>query len=148
MKSSTTVVLLICFAISMNSCSQDYRKLSESEVDSKKARIANDFATNFLKKLNSGAHYEFTDEATETFKQKFDQQSQTAVSQQLNNNFGEYKSLEYSETWIKISNPEMNIFRFKGDFAKGNRKLEIRVVLNKDDKISGFWIKPWSDIFK
>lgn len=132
--------------LGLSSFGQDFKKLTESEVDKSKLKIAQDFAKNYLTKLNKEEVYEFKDEAVDIVKNSLTADNQKSVSQQTKSLFGDFKSLEYAETWIQSSNKSILIVRFKGDFEKSNRKLEIRVTLNGSDKIAGFWIRPWSDI--
>ena len=145
---SFTLFLSVCILFSFNSCSQDYEKLNDAEVDSKKVQIAQNFANDFLTNLKNGSHYQFQNEAIDAIKNQFTEQNQKAVYQQLKDKFGDFQSIDYAETWIQNGNSSMNIFRFKGDFEKSNKKIEIRIVLNESDKIAGFWIKPWSDMLQ
>jgi 16S rRNA C967 or C1407 C5-methylase (RsmB/RsmF family) len=147
MKSITLIfgtLILLC----LNSCSQDLKKLSDSETDLKKVQIAQKFANDYLTKLKNGSYYQLQDEAIDIFKNQLTEDNQKAMYKQLKDQFGDFKALEYTETWIQSSNSAIKIYRFKSDFEKSNKKLEIRVVLNESDKISGFWIKPWSDMLK
>ena len=145
---SMSLILGVCFIFCLNSCGQDFRKLSGSEVDSKKVQIANKFATDYLMNLKNGSYYQFKDEAIDGIKNAFTEETQKTVYQQLKGQFGDFQGLEYAETWIQSGNPAIKIFRFKSDFEKSTKKLEVRVVLNESDKIAGFWIKPWSDMLK
>jgi hypothetical protein len=54
--------------------------------------------------------------------------------------------MKYAETWTTASGDQkFDILRFKGIFDKTENPLEIRVVLNDQDKIAGFFIKPWTE---
>jgi len=143
---SITLIVGICILFCLNSFSQDLRKLGDSEVDKSKVKIAQDFATNFMTKLKNGTAYKFQDEAIDALKNQFTEENQKIVYQQLKNQVGDFKSLKYAETWVQSSNKSLQIIRFKGDFEKSNKNLEIQVVLNESDKIIGFFIKPWSDM--
>lgn len=143
---SITLIFGACILFCLNSYSQDFKKLGDSEVDKSKVKIAQDFATNFMTKLKSGASYKFQDEAIDAIKNQFTEENQKIVYQQLKNQVGDFKSLKYAETWIQGSNKSLQIIRLKGDFEKSNKNLEIRVVLNESAKIVGFFIKPWSDM--
>jgi len=120
--------------------------LGDSEVDKSKVKIAQDFATNFMTKLKSGASYKFQDEAIDALKNQFTEENQKIVYQQVKSQFGDFQLLKYAETWIQSNNKSIQIIRLKGDFEKSNKKLEIRVVLNESGKIMGFFIIPWSDM--
>lgn len=143
---STTVLLSILLIFCLNSCSQDFKKVSDSEVDKQNLQIAQEFATSYLSKLKNGEFYQFRNEAIDALKNQLTEENQKAVYKKLKDQFGDFQSLEYSETWIQSNDNSMQIFRFKSDFEKSNKKLEVRVVLDSSQKIAGFWIKPWSDI--
>jgi 16S rRNA C967 or C1407 C5-methylase (RsmB/RsmF family) len=143
---SVSLILLTCIIFSLNSCGQNFKKLADPEIDKSKVKIAQDFASDFLTKLKSGEEYQFQDKAVDAIKNQFTAEVQKTVYQQLKTQFGEYKSLEYCETWVQNNSKSINIYRFKGEFEKNTKKLEIRIVLNESNKIAGFWIKPWSDM--
>ncbi len=143
---SISLFLGVCLILSMNSFGQDFKKLSDSETDKNKIKIAQKFASDFLGKLKSGETYVFQNEAIDPVKNQLTGETQKLLYQQLKTQFGDFKSLEYAETWVQGSSKAIGIYRFKGDFDKSNKKLEIRVVLNEADKIAGFFIKPWSDM--
>jgi uncharacterized lipoprotein YehR (DUF1307 family) len=145
---SITFILGISLIFCLNSCSQDFNKASDSEVNKENLKIAQDFATNYLAKLKSGEHYQFEDEAIDALRNQLTEENQKAVYQQLKDKFGDFAGLEYSETWLQGNNNSIQIFRFKSDFENSKKKLEVRVVLNDSKKIAGFWIKPWSDMLK
>ena len=145
---SITFILGISLVFCLNSCSQDFNKISDSEVNKENLQIAQNFATNYLTKLKNGEYYQFEDEAIDALKNQLTEENQKAVYQQLKNKFGDFKGLEYSETWVQGKSSSIQIFRFKSDFANSKKKLEVRVVLDDSKKIAGFWIKPWSDMLK
>ncbi len=143
---SISLVMGMALIICLDSCSQDLRKLSESEVDEHKVQIAHDFALNYLTQLKEGGFYEFRDEVIEVLKTQLTEENQKAGYRQLKDQFGDFEGLEYAETWVQGNNDSIQIFRFKSDFDKSNKKLEVRVVLDASEKIAGLWIKPWSDM--
>ncbi|NOZ48014.1 MAG: DUF3887 domain-containing protein [Chlorobi bacterium] len=145
---SLVFILGVYFIFSLNSCSQDFKKLDNTELDKIKLQIAQNFAVNYLTKLREGSFYEFHDEAIDALKSQLTEQNQKLIYHQLSDKFGDFKSLEYAETWIQGNNNSILIFRFKSNFEKSKKKLEVRVVLNESGKIAGFWIKPWSDMLK
>jgi hypothetical protein len=142
---SITLILGACFFFYLNLFSQDFKKLAKSEVDKHKVKTAQDFASNFLIKIKNGETYQFQNEAIDVIKNQLNKENQKLIYQQLKNQFGDFQSLEYAETWTQGAN---QIIRLKGDFSKSNKKLEIRVVLNESDQVAGFWIKPWSDMLQ
>lgn len=143
-----TIILFfsICILSCLNSYAQGYEKLKDPDVIPAKIEIAKKFTTNYLTTQRNGSYYQFKDEAVDIIKNSLTAENQKAGYKQLKDNFGDFKSLEYAETWIQKNNSNFKIYRFKGNFDKSNRKLEIRVILNEEDKIAGFWIRPWSDM--
>jgi hypothetical protein len=133
--------LLLCF----NSFGQAYEKLKETEVPSEKKEIAKKFIIDYFAAQKNGSYYQFKDEATEAIKKQLTESNQEAGYKMLKDNFGDFTSADYAETWIAKSNPTFKILRFKANFDKSPQKLEIRVILNDSNQIAGFWIKPWND---
>ncbi|WP_420601544.1 hypothetical protein [Flagellimonas sp.] len=142
-----TFLLSMALVFSLNSCGQDYKKLPNSKVDKSNVRIARDFATKYLEQSKKGETYTFNNEAIPMVKNYLTAENQKAVYESLKSQFGDFKDLEYEETWISPENEQIRTHRFKSTFEKSNKKLEVRVVLNEADKITGFWIRPWSDMF-
>ncbi|GAA4233650.1 hypothetical protein GCM10022291_11180 [Postechiella marina] len=58
--------------------------------------------------------------------------------------FGDYKGLEFHSIKEIVKGETYEIYRFKGDF-EFNSETEVRVVLNKEGKLSGFFVKPWNN---
>jgi hypothetical protein len=147
MKSITlflSLILLFC----ISSFGQAYMKLEPSDVDAKKVEIAKKFANDYLTQLKNGSYYQFKDEAIDVLKAQLTEDKQKAAYKQIKDLFGDYKSIEYAETWIQKGSSVYKIYRFKGDFENSAKKLEIRVILNGSDQVAGFWIKPWADVLK
>lgn len=130
----------------MTACAQDFQKLPDDDVSKEKIKRGKEFSDRFYATLNSGKTYEFHDDGTPEMKKSLTPEVQRNVYQQVKEKNGDYQSVEYSEAWIQKNNPQYTILRYKGTFSKSNTKLEIRVVLDKDNKVAGFWVKPWSDI--
>jgi hypothetical protein len=145
---SFSLILGACLIFSLNSFGQDFKKLSDSESDKNKIKIAQKFTSEFLGKLKIGETYVFQNEAIDLIKNSLTSDTQKLVYQQFKTQYGDFQSLEYAETWVQGNSKAINIFRFKGDFDKSNKKVEIRVVLNESDKIAGFFVKPWSDMLQ
>jgi hypothetical protein len=141
-----TLFLSLIFIFSINSFSQAYIKLDASASDSTKIKIAEKFASDYMTAQKNDTFYQFKDEAIGILKNQLTEERQRAGYKQLRDNFGDFKSLDYAETWIQKDNADYKIIRFKSDFEKSVNKLEIRVILNEFNKVAGFWIKPWSDM--
>lgn len=142
--------LSIILLFYMNTFGQAYMKLEQPDVDAKKVEIAKKFANDYLTQLKNNSYYKFKDEAIDILKTQLTEERQKAAYKQIKDLFGDYKSLDYAETWIQKGNAFYKIYRFKGTFEKSTDtdKPEIRVILNGTDQVAGFWIKPWADILK
>jgi 16S rRNA C967 or C1407 C5-methylase (RsmB/RsmF family) len=143
---SITLFLGLTLFFSVTSCGQDLSKLDDNKKDAKKVKIAEDFANAFFTKLKEGSFYQFKDEAIDMMKNSLTEQAQKTVYSQLKAQFGEFESQSYAETWVQKSNESVHIIRLKGKFAKSVKMLELRIVVNEENKLAGFWIKPWSDM--
>ena len=145
MKSIAFILGISCI-LCLGSCSRDYKKLSPTEVDKENLQMVESFIVNYFTKLKNGEPYEFSHEATEMMKNQMTADFQKEAYRQLKEMFGDYKTSEYVETWIHSKEPAIKIFRFKSEFVNSKKKLEVRVVLDESNRISGFWVRPWSDI--
>jgi hypothetical protein len=140
-----TTVLLLLSLVYFNAFGQAYEKLKESDVQPEKKEIAEKFVKDYFTAQKNGQFYQFKDQATEAVKSQLTEANQIAGYNALRNNFGDFKSAAYAETWIPKDHSSFKILRFKADFDKSPKKLEIRVILNDSNQITGFWVKPWAD---
>ena len=143
-----TLLFSACIISCLSSSCQDFKKLNDPDADTKKIEFAQKFADSYFTRLKNGSYYQFQDEAIDILKNQLTEEAQKTIYQQLKGQFGDFQSLKYAETWIQDGNASTQIYRFKSDFDKSNKKIEIRIVLNETGKIAGFWIKPWSDMLK
>jgi hypothetical protein len=141
---SHCVAFFALLLISHSAYSQDFEKLAGDNVDKTRIGIAEKFSNNFYSALAKGNHYEFKDEATDALKNALPPTDQKTIYEKVKSEHGDYQSIAYGETWVLKSNPAIKIIRFHGTFSKQTQPVEIRVVLDKADKIAGFFIKPWS----
>jgi hypothetical protein len=142
-------LLILFFVCSFMSCSeaQDAEKLSADKVSAIEIKIGKTFITEFYENLSKGSTYEFNKEnSTEMMISTFSPEMQKTAYEQIKAQLGEYENADYAEAWVMSSNPDLKILRFKGDFTGKSEKVEVRVVLDKSNKIAGFFVKPWSDM--
>lgn len=86
-----------------------------------------------------------TEEAAEYFRVGFTAEVQRQNHQTIRLLFGAFEGLDYIETRYMDSQPHLLIHRFKGRYGAASRSPEVRVVLDRDGKLAGLWIKPWKD---
>jgi hypothetical protein len=139
-----TLLSMLLIILSLGIYGQDFKKLDEKNIDLKQKEFSKKFANDYFSKQISGSYYQFKkDEATDQIITSLTAEKQKEVNNQLKMGFGEFKSLDYAQTWFD-SNSKFVVYRFKSKFSKSDN-LEIRVVLNEQGKIAGFFIKPWVD---
>jgi hypothetical protein len=147
-KLKNLLLISVGILISISTFSQNIEKLSEDKVDRNKIKVAQDFADRYFGASRDGRTYEFQDDAIAAVIQGLTPQVQKQVYQDIQSKYGDYKSLEYVETWTYSAGEIMTIVRFKGIFSKSDDKPEIRIVLDKANKIAGFFYKPWEQELK
>jgi len=136
--------LLLCSSI----FSQGFDKLPADKVDKDKVSLAERFADRYFSAARDGKIYEFQNDATDAVIKGLTPDIQRQVYQDIKNNFGDYKSLEFVEAWKNNTGQIMTIIRFKGVFTNATVKPEIRIVIDEANKVAGFWYKSWEDELK
>jgi len=136
--------LFFLISILITSCINQFQKLPDEKINSERIEIAETFALKFMQTLKSGTHYEFSDEeAIDELVKALTPDLQKDVYSKLVHQNGDFQKLEFTETWINPKKDDFEVYRFKGFFKKNENPLEIRVVLDRNNKIAGFWIKKW-----
>lgn len=126
-------------------CNGGLEKLPESDVDAAQKAAAQRIATKIYESCKTGQHEALgADEAIPEMRDALSPDKQKSTCQSVAGMFGEYQSMDYAETW-KSKFTSLRVYRFKGHFSKGNETPEIRVVMDSSNKLSGFWLKHWSD---
>lgn len=140
------VTLFVCAFISCSEA-QNAEKLSADKVSAKEIKIGQTFINAFYETLSQGSTFDFNkDNATEAMISTFTPEMQKNAYEQTKALLGEYESANYVEAWVVSSSPDLKILRFKADFSAKNEKWEVRVVLDKSNKIAGFFAISWSDM--
>ncbi len=115
-------------------------KVPDADVDATQKATAERIATKIYEGCKTGQHEALGDEAIPEMNAALSPDKQKATCQSVKGVFGDYVSMDYAETWKQRS---LRVYRFKGHFSKG-APPEIRVVMD-GPKLSGFWLKPWTD---
>lgn len=149
-----SIVIVIGFLIPLganDSYSQthpEYAKVDESKVAKEKVALAKQYAEAYYNAMFKGGTCTFIAEnSIEMMAKMLTPENLEKGKSQVESLFGEYQSMAYAETWSMTGPADLTIVRFKADFSESRKKLEIRVVLNADNKVAGFWLRPWSDVF-
>lgn len=130
------LITTICFG-------QDLQRVDDKTIDQHQVGLAASFARAYYARYNEDSVLQIGSEATPEMQSGFTGEVQRKSNATLREPFGKFENLNFSEAWKKSN---YTILRFKGKFEKTEKKLEIRVVLDSNNKIAGFYIKPWSDM--
>ena len=137
------VGLMSLAVLLVTGCGSPFRKLSESEVDAEMISAAKRIATDILESHRDGRFEPLGDEATPAMRSALTPEKQKEAYETIKGMFGDFQSMEYVETCVPKDGSLLFIHRFKGHFSKSQARPEIRVVMDSEGKLAGFWIKPW-----
>ena len=148
MKRLFGIILLFVLSLLVVGCTESkYDTLPEEEVNQEQKDLAESIATDILMSMKTGEFKALGEKATLSVQKGITPAKQKTVYEQVKGMFGEFQSLDYYETCVPKDGTFLTVYRFKGKF-ESSATPEIRVVINKDNKLSGFWIKPWKDELK
>lgn len=122
------------------------RTVASVPVQSDQRQLAAQLATRILEGHEQGRFEALgPEEATEGFRHGFTAEAQRQNHQTIRQLFGAFEGLDYIETRFMDSQPHLLIHRFKGRYGAASNVPEVRVVLDRDGKLAGLWIKPWQE---
>ncbi len=146
MKKLNLIILIITILSSQLAvCQGRFEKIKKNKADKSKIEFALMTVDSFFMTLKARNYYNFSGLATMEFMNNMTPEFQKQSYNQIKQEFGDYKSMKHSSLWVQKDNQELLIIRFKGKFVNSKEPVEIRVVLNSSDKISGLWVRPWED---
>lgn len=105
--------------------------------------MAEGVANRFLKGWDAGRYEPLGEEFSEDMRTKFLPNAQKSGHAATAAMFGDFQSLEFVEM---VTVDTFKAYRFRGTFARaqGDARPEIRVVLDEQGKVGGFFTRPWS----
>ncbi|MCA1960432.1 MAG: DUF3887 domain-containing protein [Desulfomonile sp.] len=115
------------------------------QVDQAAKAKAQQAAERLLTGWREGKFAPLPDEFTVEMAANFPPEDQQAAHNNLKALFGELRSLEFAEA---VSSPTLAghvIYRFRGKFSATDADPEVRVLMNNEGKIAGFWVRHWMD---
>ena len=125
-------------------CSSPYEQLAPEAVDQEEARLAEGLAMRILNGCETGSFVQLTtSEATLTMVEGMTAEMQQQACDFLAENYGQLSRLELGEVLQSVKTAEYRIYRFKANFQETKAQAEVRITLNKEDKLSGVWTMPW-----
>ncbi len=115
-------------------------------VQSEQHLLAAQLATRILQSHEQGRFETLgPEEATEGFRSGFTAEVQRRSHQAVRQLFGEFEGLDYVETRFIEAQPHLLIHRFRGRYGAASRAPEVRVILDREGRLAGLWIKPWQE---
>lgn len=69
---------------------------------------------------------------------------QESSYKQIRTLFGDYQEIEFKKVMKPVDDSGYEVYIFTGTFESSEQ--QIRVVLNSQSKLSGFWIKPLNSL--
>ena len=122
----------------------EFTRVDPADVDKDKVALARDLSDRILKTQRDDGFYEFREnEATEDMVHGLSENAQKKAYKGIRQLFGEYQSLEFDHMMQTTSGDYYGIYRFKGSFEEQKTEVEVRAVLNEEDQLAGFFVRPW-----
>ena len=143
----TMVTAALALAFTLGAIDQvSYQELDEGQIVQTELRQAISLAEKLLLGQKSGEIYILSEEeAIPEVAKGLTEGVQVSSYENISSMFGDYESMQFAEALTMKTDQSYTLYRFKGTFSETSEKPEIRVVLNKEGKLAGFWIRPWQD---
>ncbi|MBK7579935.1 MAG: hypothetical protein IPI67_06980 [Myxococcales bacterium] len=145
LRASTLGLVLAAALFSAGCGKRGFDKLPEEQVDAARKHSAEEMGTKILSAWAKDEYPLLGEEAAPGFRRAHNEEDAQRVSDKaLEKDLGNFKSMTYVET-VRSKDGKFEVYRFKGSFEKSEAPNEVRVVLDTQGKLTGFWIKPWKD---
>jgi hypothetical protein len=142
----TLGVIMACVGtIVVAQTSPAFEPVPESKIDQAQKGKAAQIATTTLNNWFKGQFAPLSDDFTSQMKEKLVPEAQKQATEGLKASLGDFQSMEFAEAVTTPSMQGIIVYRFKGRFSKATGSTEIRVVIDKQGKVGGLWVKPWQD---
>jgi hypothetical protein len=146
MKKTIITAILLCFSTVVAFSQQSYEKLPQDQVSQTELRLAISLGEKLLLGQKSGNIYLLSEgEATPQVAGGLTEGVQQSSYESIRSMYGDYESMKFAEAWKLEADQPYTIYRFKGTFDATSDSPEIRMVLDREKKLAGFWIGPWAD---
>ena len=140
----TAVFFFVLASVSCQS-TPDFIKVEESKLDMDKITSIKQLGHEILTAQKNNGHYSLTKkQATTQMVEGLNESVQKASYKKIKSLFGDYKDLQFKSLLRGLSGEKYLIYRFKGYFET-DADIEVRMVFTEDEKLAGFFIKPWNE---
>jgi len=141
----TGITFFIFFA-AIGQAQPKFEKVAKANIDQGRLEFAITLADKILSAQKNGGFYEFSaEEADPRVIAGLPEDAQKQAYHQVTALFGEYKGIVFDHLMKSSQGPLYEIYRFKGKFEKEEAEVEVRLVLDADGKLAGYFIKPWKE---
>ena len=121
-------------------------EMQHLRTESEQHHLAAQLATQILQAHEQGRFEALgPEDATEKFRRAFTTEIQRHSHQNIRQLFGAFEGLDFVETHSIENQPHLLVHRFRGRYGAASQAPEVRVVLDRDGKLAGLWIKPWQE---
>ncbi len=123
----------------------EYNTVPAADIDQRVLSKAALLSQNILNKQKAGSYYAFSKkDATQAMISGLDEDKQKSAYENIRSALGDFRTLSFHEALTMKDGTAYTIYRFKGTFGE-DRIGEIRAVLDAQEKLAGFFVKPWKD---
>jgi hypothetical protein len=123
-----------------------FSKVPQAEVNAGFVQKAQQIMDSLYAKWKDGTFEPVGDEFTPEMRKGLSPELQKQSFEQIRSMFGDYQEMTFVEALTaRFFVPEGTVYRFKATYSGTSEHPEIRMVFDSDGKISGLWLKPWSD---
>jgi hypothetical protein len=126
----------------------EYTRVSLAEVDVNQKKKAYDLGKRVLMICNTSKFIPFKEsEATPSVIQNTTLEKHSKICLKFRARYGDFVDLKLVEVY-KSSPANETLFRYKAIYEHSNANKELRVTLNKENKISSLKTMEWVDVFR
>ena len=137
--------LSIGLFIGCGSAMKAYEVIPAKKIDEKRLNFAHEMSLKLLTKMKEGSFYPLTEEeATPQMVRGLNEDLQRLSYMQIEAGYGEFRSMEFYELVKEDSTNGNELYRFRSTFGQESL-MEVRSVLDKQGKLAGFFVLPWSE---
>lgn len=143
---SLAAFLLVATVVSQAVAQPSFARVPASGVDQAQKAAAQGVADRTLKAWRDGRFAPLGADFTEQMRVALPPDVQRQSHESIRGIFGDYQSLEFAEAVVAPELPGLVVYRFRGTFSKTApaTRPEVRVVIDSQGKVAGFWCKVWS----
>ncbi len=126
----------------------DFKPVPSPRVDQAAKAKAEAVARAIFKAWAASQFEPLSDDFTSEMKQAFPPDVQKQAYATIKANFGDFKDMRFVEAGGSSEFPRYIVYRFRADFSDTPARPEVRVVLDKDNKVGGFAAMLWNSEVK